>query len=232
MKTAVVLRHVPFEDLGTLATTLHAQGYQTRYIDTPVQALNLTDPLQDDLLVVLGGPIGAYDEQSYPFLNPELQVIRHRLAYQRPVLGICLGAQLMAIALGAQVAPMGLKEIGYHPIMLTADGENSLLTPLVDVPVLHWHGDRFEIPAGAQHLASSRVCDNQAFQIGTTALGLQFHLEVDANSLEGWLVGHACELAQAGIDPVLLREQAQRHSAAMADAAAQVIGRWLEGLPT
>lgn len=231
MKTAVVLRHVPFEDLGTLTNTLHARGYQTRYIDTPRQRLDSVDPLQDDVLVVLGGPIGAYDDQAYPFLNDELHLIRQRLEHQRPVLGICLGAQLMARALGAQVAPMGLKEIGFHPIILAPAGEHSLLLPLVDVPVLHWHGDRFVIPAGAEHLASSQVCDNQAFSIGDHALGLQFHLEVDANSLEGWLVGHACELAQAGIDPVILREQAQRHSPALANAAAQVIGQWLDRVP-
>lgn len=228
MKTAIAFRHVPFEDLGTLADTLTSRGYHCRYIDTPVQSLTEIDPLAADLLVVLGGPIGAYEEDCYPFLREELRHIRARLAQGKPVLGICLGAQLMARALGADVAPMGVKEIGYAPLTLSTDPHSALLVPLSTMPVLHWHGDRFAIPQGANHLARSDVCDNQAFLYGQHALAFQFHLEVSAVGLEGWLVGHACELGHAGIDPRDLRQQAAQYSAALATAAQQVVGDWLD----
>lgn len=228
MKTAVVFRHVPFEDLGTLADVLAAHGYRYHYVDTPVQALGDGDPLEPDLLVVLGGPIGAYEEARYPFLDAEIRTIGARLSAGKPVLGICLGAQLMARALGAQVAPMGIKEIGYAPISLCDEAPDALLAPLATTPVLHWHGDRFAIPDGASRLARSALCDNQAFLLGRHALAFQFHLEVSALGLEGWLVGHACELGQAGIDPCELRRQAAQHSPALAAAARQVVGDWLD----
>ncbi|AKL12515.1 TPA: glutamine amidotransferase [Kluyvera intermedia] len=229
MKTAVVFRHVPFEDLDSLGETLLAKGYRWRYIDTPVQSLSALDPLADDVLIVLGGPIGVYEQSVYPFLETEMRIIRERLTHGKPVLGICLGAQLMAAALGAKVASMGVKEIGYFPITVS-DAAPAYFAPLHQLPVLHWHGDRFEIPAGAAHLASSAVCDNQAFSVGNHGLGFQFHLEVTATGLEGWLVGHACELSHAGIDPRTLRDDAARYSARLASAARQVTGNWLDNL--
>lgn len=229
MKTAVVFRHVPFEDLDSLGETLLAKGYRWRYIDTPVQSLSTLDPLADDLLIVLGGPIGVYEQHIYPFLATELRIIRERLTSGKPVLGICLGAQLMASALGANVASMGVKEIGYFPITVS-DDVPAYFAPLNDLPVLHWHGDRFEIPAGATRLASSAVCDNQAFSVGNHGLGFQFHLEVTASGLEGWLVGHACELSHADIDPRTLREDAAFYSAGLSSAARHVVGNWLDNL--
>lgn len=230
MKTAAVFRHVPFEDLDSLSETLLAKGYRWRCIDTPVQSLAGFDALKDDLLIVLGGPIGVYEQHLYPFLETELRIISERLAAGKPVLGICLGAQLIATALGASVASMGVKEIGYAPITVSKDAP-AYFAPLDNLPVLHWHGDRFTLAEGATHLASSAVCDNQAFSVGNYALGFQFHLEVTAAGLESWLVGHACELSHAGIDPRALREDALRHSARLSSAARQVVGQWLDELP-
>lgn len=230
MKTAAVFRHVPFEDLDSLSETLLAKGYRWRCIDTPVQSLAAFDALKDDLLIVLGGPIGVYEQHLYPFLETELRIINERLAAGKPVLGICLGAQLIATALGASVASMGVKEIGYAPITVSKDAP-AYFAPLDNLPVLHWHGDRFTLAEGATHLASSAVCDNQAFSVGNYALGFQFHLEVTAAGLESWLVGHACELSHAGIDPRTLREDALRHSARLSSAARQVVGQWLDELP-
>lgn len=231
MKTALVLRHVPFEDLGLLAPLLQQRGYAVRMHEAGVGPLADCLHPEPDLLVVLGGPIGAFDDAAYPFLADTLALLRERLARRQPVLGVCLGAQLMARALGAGVAPMGHKEIGFAPLTLTPGGARSVLAPLADgTPVLHWHGDQFEIPAGAEGLATTPLCPHQAFAIGTHALGLQFHLEADLSRIEQWLVGHACELAAAGVDLHALRAGASAHGAALAHAAEAVFGAWLDGL--
>ena len=136
-----------------------------------------------------------------------------------------------ARALGADVASMGLKEIGFAPLTLTAQGRASPLAALAQAPVLHWHGDRFEIPEGATLLAGTALCMNQAFSVGEHVLALQFHIEALPQQIEHWLVGHACELAQAGIDPIALRRQAQAAALSLPAAARAVFGAWLDALP-
>ena len=231
MKTALALRHIHFEDLGTLEALLHERGFELRYVDPSVDDLSQVDAVASDLMVALGGPIGAFDEAIHPFLADELRLLQQRLASGRPLLGICLGAQLIARLLGAAVAPMGFKEIGFGALTLTDEGHRSVLAPLAGVPVLHWHGDRFELPAGSQRLAGTERCAQQAYAVGDAVLGLQFHLEADASQIERWLVGHSCELAQAGIDPRTLRADARRHGAALAQAARRAIGAWLDRQP-
>ncbi|MBN9616938.1 MAG: glutamine amidotransferase [Acidobacteriales bacterium 59-55] len=229
MKTAFAIRHVHFEDLGTLEPLLRQRGYEVRYHDVGLDDFNSVDAESPSLIVVLGAPIGAYDEAAYPFLTDELNLIRERLAARRPLLGICLGAQLMARALGAAVAPMGHKEIGFSPLTLTAAGKDSPLAALVDdQPVLHWHGDQFAIPDGLESLATTPLCPHQAFAVGEYALGLQFHLEADTRRIEQWLVGHAGELAQAGVDPVALRAAAQACGPRLEAASQAVFAAWLD----
>ena len=134
----------------------------------------------------------------------------------------------MARALGARVYPLGVKEIGFGPLQLSKEGRESPLAALGDTPVLHWHGDQFDIPAGASRLAGTSIGQNQAFSLGSAVLGLQFHLEADTRSIERWLVGHACELAQAGIDPRTLRSQAEAVQERLADASDTVFRAWLD----
>ncbi|MFN4064444.1 MAG: glutamine amidotransferase [Parazoarcus communis] len=229
MKTAIAIRHLHFEDLGMLEPLLASRGYVVRYLDAATDALYTGEVAAADLLIVLGGPVGAFDDALYPFIRDELTVIEQRLARRRPLLGICLGAQLIARALGADVVSMGVKEIGYAPLTLTAEGEKSVLAALANTPVLHWHGDRFDIPAGATHLAGTAVCANQAFSVGRHVLALQCHLEADLAQIEQWLLGHACELAQAGIDPRALRAEAMARRIDLPRAAQAVFEAWLDG---
>lgn len=230
-KTAVAIRHIHFEDLSVFEPVLKEAGYEVRYHDIGVDRLDALDPCAHDLLIVLGGPVGVYETARYPFLAEEQALLRARLAADRPTLGICLGAQLMAAALGAQVAPMGAKEIGFGEITLTEAGRAGPLRHLDGVPVLHWHGDAFTIPDGAAGLATTPVCTAQAFALGPQVLGLQFHAEVDAAAgIEPWLIGHAAELAAAGIDPQALRDQAARAGPAAAAAGQAMLRGWLEGL--
>ena len=167
MKTCLALRHVAFEDLGILAAILRHRGFETQYLDVGVDRLEPAEVEGADLLVVLGGPIGVYEDDTYPFLVNELVLISRRLSRLRPTLGICLGAQLMAKALGSKVAPGPVKEIGLAPVELTPVGRTSLLRHLEGLPVLHWHGDNFDLPPLCENLASTIHCPCQAFQKGS-----------------------------------------------------------------
>jgi GMP synthase (glutamine-hydrolysing) len=230
MKRAIAIRHVHFEDLGSLESVLQARGFATHYVDATTENLRAIELGDADLVVVLGGPIGAYEEAIYPFLVDELALIERRLASGRPIIGICLGAQLMARALGARVYASGVKEIGWSPLTLTDPGEHSPLRHLAGCDVLHWHGDTFDLPEGAVRLASTPLCLNQAFSRGKTTLGLQFHIEAGGPQLERWLVGHATELAHAGLSVVALREVTARLAPSCTERARQCFTEWLEQL--
>jgi len=230
VKEVLAIRHVTFEHLGTLAPLLSGYGFHVRYLDVGMSDLSALDPLAADLLVVLGGPIGAYEEDHYPCVTDELRLIERRLEAQRPLLGVCLGAQLMARALGSRVYPGRAKEIGWGPLRLTDAGERSCLADLAGCgyQVLHWHGDTFDLPPHARRLASSEITGNQAFALGDRALGLQFHLEMDATEIERWLIGHAHEIAATpGVTPLTLRADTARYGAALAASAATCMSRWL-----
>jgi GMP synthase (glutamine-hydrolysing) len=232
MKKAIALRHVAFEDLGLLGPILAGAGYEISYVEAPVEALDRWHLLAADLLVVLGGPIGVYETQTYPFLADEIGAVAARLEASKPVLGICLGAQIIAAAAGKRVYPSGVKELGWAPLSLTEAGRHSVLAPVKDHPVLHWHGDTFELPDGATLLASTAAVAHQAFALGDHALGLQFHIEAEARGLEAWFVGHACEIsATPGIDVPLLRRQTADCAPALARVVPGIFRTWLAKLP-
>lgn len=228
-RRVAAIRHLAFEDLGLFGEVFAALGWPVEYHEAGLD--DLAAPLAGaDLAVILGGPIGVYETDSYPFLKDELAALERRLAAGRPTLGICLGAQLMAAALGARVYPGGRKEIGWGEVRLTEAGRASSLAHLAGRPVLHWHGDTFELPAGAVRLASTELYENQAFAQGRNALALQFHAEADAGRIEQWLIGHGGELAAAGIDIPALRARSRSAGAELRAAGAGLLGDWLERL--
>jgi GMP synthase (glutamine-hydrolysing) len=227
--TALVIRHVHFEDLGVFAEPIAAAGYAIRYLDVGIDPLMSPRDADANLLVVLGAPIGVGDTLDYPFLEVEIAAIRARLQSGQPTLGICLGAQLMAHALGAAVRPGPRKEIGWAPVDLTDAGRAGPLRHFDGVPVLHWHGDAFDMPPGAERLASTSICPNQAFSIGSFALACQFHPEADGRRIDRWLIGHTAEIGGvAGLSVRQLREDSARFEAAARAAGRQCISEWLQ----
>lgn len=228
MKTVLALRHLAFEDLGLIEPVLRQRGFQVKYHEAGVDDFAAVDLDAVDLLIVLGGPISVEDEERFPWLVDEVALIRQRLDSQRPLLGICLGAQLMARALGARVKPMGVKEIGFSPLTLTTAGQGTALAELGSQPMLHWHGDQFELPVGMTSLAASPVCPHQAFAPHAKALGLQFHPEVDPARFEQWLIGHIDELEHAGIAPGELRAAMAGEAEGLKAALVRLMQRWLD----
>lgn len=224
------LRHINFEDLGSFEAPLREAGYDVEYVDVAERDPSSLDPLAADLLVVLGGPIGVYDHNVYPVVTSEIGLLRARLAADRPTLGICLGAQLIASALGARVYPAASKEIGWSALEIEDAIEPNPLLVLRDTPVLHWHGDTFDLPEGGSLLASTRHCVNQAFSVGPHVLGLQFHPEVLGRKFEHWLLGHANELAAAGIPLLTLRSEAARYAGDLETASTAMLTGWLSHL--
>jgi GMP synthase (glutamine-hydrolysing) len=232
MIQVLAIQHVAFEDLGSLGHEFALRAYSVQTVEASTPQFETLDLLAPELVVVLGGPIGVYEKDAYPFLKPEIDGLRGRLVRRLPTLGICLGAQLMAAALGAQVYPgKHGKEIGWSALR---PGDSFGACPAIaslfapDVQVLHWHGDTFDLPTGASHLASSELYPNQAWSLGERILALQFHPEVTADGLERWYVGHSCELAAAGMDIARLRAAGRKLEPAMYAAAQGFFRSWLD----
>ena len=189
------LQHVPFEDLAYINVWNEKRKHRiTRtafYADEPLPAMS-----DFECLIILGGPMGVHDTEQYPWLVPEKRFIAEAIEKQKPILGICLGAQLLADVLGAAVYQHTEKEIGWYPVSRTASVKGTGLESIIpeQFHALHWHGDTFDIPQGAVHLAESQACQNQAFLYGNKILGLQFHLESDQESIEAFITNCEKEL--------------------------------------
>ncbi len=185
-----VLQHVAFEGLGSMETWLEdrkAQVSWTRFYENGA----LPATTEFDLLIILGGPMSIHDEAIYPWLSAEKRFIGETIAADLPILGICLGAQLLAHVCGARVVPGKQKEIGWFPVYAEVSDADHFQFPR-QIQAFHWHGETFDLPPGATRLAHGAACENQAFQIGNQIIGLQFHLESTAFSIDA-LIRHCAD---------------------------------------
>ncbi|HEY6984757.1 MAG TPA: glutamine amidotransferase, partial [Rhodanobacteraceae bacterium] len=207
-REVLAIQHVPQETLGWFAPTLARAGFAERYFLAPESLPTRDEVLRAPLLVVLGGPMGVYEAQRYPFLREERDLIAARLDSDQPCLGVCLGAQVIAKALGAHVERGPRFELGFGPVTLTDSGRASCLAELGASPVLHWHGDTYELPRGATRLASSAMYVEQGYSIGDSVLALQFHLEAGGPEFAQWIDESDDELSRAGVEADSLRQAA------------------------
>lgn len=217
-KCVFAFRHVPFEDLGLIRPPLEERGISIEYADLYRPGAPLPDVTRAAGLIFMGGPMSANDD--LPYLRQELQLIAQAVERSQPLLGVCLGAQLIAKAVGAKVYRNAVKEIGWFDVHLTKPAARDALFAGVGPAetVFHWHGETFDLPPGAEWLASSKACRNQAFRIGANVYGLQFHLEVTPAMIEDWCAQSAnC----ADVDP-------RRNAARLADLSSLVFGRWCD----
>ena len=224
----VVLQHTACETLGTIADALSVAGLSPRYVRT-----HRGEPVPQEIgaaagLIVMGGPMGVYEQEAHPFLLDEMHLIEHVLREQKPLLGVCLGSQLLAAALGAPVTKGAEKEIGWHPIALTEGARRDPLWAGVQPSFIgyHWHGDVFELPRGAIGLAASARTPHQAFRYGERAYGFLFHMEVTAAIITEMVASFAGELEQAGLDGRDILDAMPHHLPHLQHIGGSVFARW------
>lgn len=231
MKRALIIRHVPHEGIAGYRAPIEAAGYQLDRIDVTDAAFASLDLCEPDLLIMMGGPMGVYEQSAHPWITCQLRRLAVRLAADRPTLGVCFGAQMMAEAMGARVYAGPSKEVGFHPVDIHETAQDGPLRHLVDVPVLHWHGDTFTLPEGAELLASSHVYAHQAFRRGNNLLALQFHAEMGKDPrFDAWMQQWPEAVKEAGGDEESLRAAHDHHGPVAVAAGQAMIGEWLTGL--
>ncbi len=221
------LTHVPFEDAAGIETWARRRRYALTYThlyqDDPLPSLDAFD-----VLAVMGGPMNVYEHDRYPWLLREKQFLRSAVDAGKKMLGVCLGAQLLADVLGGKVTPNPYKEIGWHEVKLTEQADQSPVFTSVfpkQFPVFQWHGDTFQIPSGAIRLAESQACPNQAFQYGSNVLALQFHIEYTQESIEKMLIHCADELTDG---PCIQKGNAIRSGYNLIDSMQKKLVRLLD----
>jgi len=238
MSRILVFQHVAAEPLGTLDKLIRQRGHRVKFVNFERQPDARPKLDRYSGLIVLGGPMNVEDRDARTHLQTEIEVIGEALRQNKPVLGICLGAQLLAHALGAQVRRHHVSEIGWYDLDVTDAGRGDrVLAPLGTLaPVFQWHGYTFDLPAGTAHLARTPTCENQAFRRGDNAYGFQFHLEMDQPLIERWLdlPAYRDELIAAGLgrDAEAIRADTLPRIAAMQAAAHEVFNRFLDLIGT
>ncbi|WP_238475423.1 glutamine amidotransferase [Sphingomonas cavernae] len=224
----MIIRHVPYEGIAGFRDPVESAGYRIERLDVSDPDFADADLVSPDLVILMGGPMSVYDRDSYPWIAHEIERLGVRLAADRPTLGVCLGAQMIAAALGARVYKGAAKEIGFHRLTLNATGLASPLAHLANQPVLQWHGDTFDLPAGAELLASTQLYPHQAFRRGRQVLALQCHAEMGVDPrIEAWIDQSNDCLAEVGIQPDTLRAQYAAIGPLAVAAGQKMIRQWL-----
>ena len=231
MKHALIVRHTPFEGAAGFRLPIEQAGYQFNRINVSDPDFGALDWLEPDLVVVMGGPMGVYEREAHPWIDGEVTGLAFRIAAGRPTLGVCLGRQMIAAALGARVYPGPVKEVGFAPIRLADTGRTSPLRHLEGVPLLHWHGDTFDLPLGAERLAMTDHYANQAFRIGDSLLALQFHPEMGEDPRFAEWLEDEDYIRAAGTDRLALEADHDRHGPAAVAAGRAMLAEWLAQLP-
>lgn len=227
---ALIIRHVPAEGLAGYREPIEAAGYEVDRVDVADPGFSSLDLVEPDLLIMMGGPMGVYERERYPWIACQLRRLEKRLDAGRPTLGVCLGAQMIAQALGGEVFRGPVKEVGFHEVALR-DVPDNPLGPVAATPVLHWHGDTFTLPGDVELLASSRLYDNQAFRRGNNILALQFHAEMGLDPrFEEWLDRWGDHVNEAGQDADDLRALYGVLGPPAVAAGQAMIAEWLKGL--
>lgn len=232
MSRLLVIQHVPHERLGTFESAFAKAGCRILRLD--VYEPKVQWPSLDDVdgVVVMGGPMSVYQQGRYPFIAKELSLLRQAIKHELPILGVCLGAQLLAHALGAKVMPAQQKEIGWYPLMRESGAEGDGLFSAFGQTetVFQWHGDTCTLPQGAVRLASSPLCTEQAFRYRDNVYALQFHLEMTEALIRAWMrnPGNARELSalRGLIDPMAIRRQSRQHLPRLQSLAVHVAGHF------
>ena len=230
MSDILVLQHAFTEPLGTISEALDSRGLSYRYIrsydgqDIPTDLGNAVG------LVVMGGPMGVYEQDKHPFLTAEMKLIEQALSRGTLVLGVCLGSQLLASVLGAEVKPGPKAEIGWEPVYLTEDAAIDRLLHSVDAEFIgfHWHGDLFDLPAGAVHLAASDMTECQAFRHGNNAYGFLFHMDVNDSMVREWTATSKDYVEKAGVDPSTIIAGIPKHLHNLQHTGRIVFGNWAD----
>jgi GMP synthase-like glutamine amidotransferase len=208
------LQHVPFEGLGSIEAWFKNTGYQVSSTEF-FNSENLPDINDINMLVVMGGPMSVNDESEYPWLVKEKEFIRGVIEAGKPVLGICLGAQLIANSMGGDVFKNSETEIGWFAIEAVKSKDVSVFEFPKEMEVFHWHGETFSLPEGAVQIAKSKCCENQAFQLGNSVIGLQFHLETTLFSAQAIVENCRDELVEGDYiqsEAVILSAPKERYS--------------------